>query len=292
MDNQFNDLIDRLDHLSGQFEELRGLIRKAIRLADNDPEMALTRVRKVLEYVVHDAYQRLVKKPPGTQPLENLLQILVKDGHLPPHLAPYTNLIRELGNVGTHRADGKYKMVDVNVSLIQLRAILDWYFEVVRPDAAVLPVLPDQPPASGEHPPSAGSSPRAGQFHDREPVAPLTNRRKIPWLWVYVTALPLLAFLGIIISIVANKGTDKISGTAPKVTEQGGIEKATSRSPSVADGSKPASSTAKVPSPTPKSSPPQQGREWTNSIGIKLVLIEAGEFMMGSPDSDPGCQER
>ena len=129
MDNQFHDLIDRLDHLSGQFDDLRGLIGRAIRLADNDPEMALTRVRKVLEYVVHDAYQRLVKKPPGTQPLENLLQILVKDGHLPPHLAPYTNLIRELGNVGTHRADGKYKMQDVNLSLSQLRAILDWYFE-------------------------------------------------------------------------------------------------------------------------------------------------------------------
>ncbi len=172
MDNQFHDLIDRLDHLSDQFEELRGLIRKAIRLADNDPEMALTRVRKVLEYVVHDAYQRLVKEPPGTRPLENLLQRLVKDGHLPPHLAPYTNLIRELGNVGTHRPDGNYKMLDVNISLIQLRAILDWYFEAVRPDAAVLPVLSDPTLASGERPQSAGSSPRVGQFRERSRLLP------------------------------------------------------------------------------------------------------------------------
>ncbi len=107
-----------------------------------------------------------------------------------------------------------------------------------------------------------------------------------------MTALPLLAFLGIIIYIGTDKGTVKISGTDPKVTEQGGIEKATSPSPSVADGSKPASSAAKVPSPTPKSPPPQPGREWTNSIGIKLVLIEAGEFMMGSARLRSGCQER
>ena len=253
MDNQFHDLIDRLDHVSDQFEELRGLIRKAIRLADNDPEMALTRVRKVLEYVVHDAYQRSVKEPPGTRPLKNLLQRLVKDGHLPPHLAPYTNLIRELGNVGTHHPEGKHKTLDVNVSLIQLRVILDWYFEMMRPDAAALLIVTDPPPASVKPPQQAGSGPRVGQFRDPEPVASVPKRRDIPWRWISVISLPLLAFLGIIVYIGTDKGTVKISGTDPK-----------------------------VPSPTPKSPLPQRGREWTNSIGIKLVLIEAGEFMMGS----------
>ncbi|MFI5460965.1 MAG: SUMF1/EgtB/PvdO family nonheme iron enzyme [Isosphaerales bacterium] len=37
--------------------------------------------------------------------------------------------------------------------------------------------------------------------------------------------------------------------------------------------------------PTPKRPPTQPGREWTNSIGIKLVRIGAGEFLMGSPHS-------
>ena len=156
MDNQFHDLLDRLEHLSGQFDDLRILIHKAIRLADNDPEMALTRVRKVLEYVVHDAYQRLVEEPPGTRPLENLLQRLVKDGHLPLHLAPYTTFIRELGNAGTHHPEGKHKILDVNVSLIQLRAILDWYFEMVRPDATAPIASPDPSSTSGEQNQPAG----------------------------------------------------------------------------------------------------------------------------------------
>lgn len=44
---------------------------------------------------------------------------------------------------------------------------------------------------------------------------------------------------------------------------------------------------AELPSEKPASPPsdPQQ-REITNSIGMKLVLIPAGEFMMGSPDSE------
>ena len=48
--------------------------------------MALTRARKVLEYVIRDVYERRIKEPPGTRPLENLLQRLVKDGHFPDRL--------------------------------------------------------------------------------------------------------------------------------------------------------------------------------------------------------------
>jgi formylglycine-generating enzyme required for sulfatase activity len=79
----------------------------------------------------------------------------------------------------------------------------------------------------------------------------------------------------------------------PSLTQQGGKKKAKSPSPSVAGESKPATSTTHVPSPEPappsretqRLSPPPP-REWTNSIGIKFVLIPAGTFYMGSPESD------
>ena len=43
------------------------------------------------------------------------------------------------------------------------------------------------------------------------------KRPNIPWLWFYVAALPLLAFLGVIIYIVTDNGTVKISGTDPNM---------------------------------------------------------------------------
>jgi formylglycine-generating enzyme required for sulfatase activity len=176
MDDPFRDLLVRLDHLPDQFDGLRRVIRKAIDLADTDPEMALARVRKVLEYLVQDAHQRLVKEPPGTRPLENLLERLVKDGHLPTHLTPYTTFIRELGNAGTHRGEGKYKRVDVKVALIQLGAILDWYFETVRPDAALAASSTDPSPARDDPPRPAGSAPRvANPPRDRPDQRELIN---------------------------------------------------------------------------------------------------------------------
>jgi len=97
------------------------------------------------------------------------------------------------------------------------------------------------------------------------------KRRNIPWLWFYVAALPLLAFLGVIIYVLTLKRPP---------TERAGNKKAASPGPSGAGELKPASSSTQV---RPfKAPPPQPERERTNSIGIKLVRIEAGEFLMGT----------
>src|SRR3954451_14378674 len=137
MDPHLRDLTDRLNQLSEQFEELRAGVRMAIEGADRDPEMALIRSRKVLEYLVRDVFVRRVGEPPGTRPLENLIQRLVKDGHFPPRLEAYTETIRKLGNVGAHHFGERISAADVYQSLTQLMPILEWYFETEHPDAGV-----------------------------------------------------------------------------------------------------------------------------------------------------------
>ena len=135
MEPSLQDLIGRLDQLSEEFNELRVGVRRAVLGADVDPEMALTRARKVLEYVVRDIFLRRVKEPPGTRPLENMLDRLAKDGHLPPRLNAYANTVRMLGNVGTHHFNAGISAGDVYQSLAQLMPILQWYFEVERPES-------------------------------------------------------------------------------------------------------------------------------------------------------------
>jgi len=124
--------------------------------------------------------------------------------------------------------------------------------------------LPRQTPvASGRREPAVSS----------QLVGAPPQRRTIPWLWFYVAALLLLAFLGVIIYSVTDSGN----------------KKAASPSSSAAAGSKPASPSTHVESPKlappsqkPQPRSPQPMREWTNSIGMKFARIEPGEFVMGS----------
>jgi formylglycine-generating enzyme required for sulfatase activity len=145
MEASLQELTGRLNQLSDQFRELRDGVQKAIRIADDDPEMALTRARKVLEYVVRDVFEHRIKEPPGTRPLENLLDRLVKDHHFPVRLDAYANTVRKLGNVGTHNFSERITAADVYQSLTQLMPILEWYFDEERPDAGVNLGLPHRP---------------------------------------------------------------------------------------------------------------------------------------------------
>jgi hypothetical protein len=148
MDPSLQSLLARLQQLPDQFCELRDGVQKAFRIADEDPEMALARVRKVLEFVIRDVYERRCGELPGTRPLENLLHRLVRDGHLPTRLDAYASSVRMLGNVGTHRFGEGVTTADVRLSLTQLRPILEWYFEAERPDAFTEHAGPPQREAS------------------------------------------------------------------------------------------------------------------------------------------------
>lgn len=136
-DQVIQSILRRLDRLTDEFSELRDGVRKVIRIASDDPEMALTRARKVLEYLIRDLYVRRYNEEPGTRPLENLLQRLARDGHLPKRLGAYANAIRELGNVGTHGYGEAVTMSDVRQSLSQLMVLLEWYFENERPEGVL-----------------------------------------------------------------------------------------------------------------------------------------------------------
>jgi hypothetical protein len=119
-------------------------VRRAVRIAEEDPEMALTRCRKVLELVAREVYERRVGEPAGTRLLENFLQRLLREGHLPARLDAYANAVRILGNVGPHRFGEQITPADVWQALSQLVPILEWYANF-NGEAAAAPSRP--PPA-------------------------------------------------------------------------------------------------------------------------------------------------
>jgi hypothetical protein len=120
-------LLEELDDLPDEFVEIKVGVRKAVQVAPVDPDMALTRIRKVLEYIIRVVFQRQYNEKPGTRPLENLIQRLTNDGFFPGKLNAYATVIRQLGNVGTHSFHDDVTEEDCQNSLTQLVPILDWF---------------------------------------------------------------------------------------------------------------------------------------------------------------------
>jgi hypothetical protein len=121
------DLVRRLEDLARPVREALVGIRRAVKIAPNDPDMALTRTRKVLEYVARQAFERHNKEPAGTRDLMELLQHLVKAGHMPRLAFTYANAVRELGNVGAHAFGEGVSACDAYHSLGLLVPVLEWY---------------------------------------------------------------------------------------------------------------------------------------------------------------------
>ncbi len=132
IDSSFQELLDRIDRIPNLSAEIRENFRRTVTISDQYPEMALTGARKVLQYVIQDVFEFRVGEPAGTRPLENLIQRLVKDGHLPKKMEAYTETIRKLGNVGAHDFDVVTKS-DVHQSLMQVLPIVEWYATQDRP---------------------------------------------------------------------------------------------------------------------------------------------------------------
>ena len=130
--------------------EISDGVKKAITLSNIDPDMALGRARKVLDFIIADLYKREFGRPPGTQPLENSVQQLAKAGKLPRTMVAYANSVRELGNVGIHGSGEAITEEDVVSSLENLMRLVAWYCEQVRPGGEDK-IEPEPPPIEDDN---------------------------------------------------------------------------------------------------------------------------------------------
>jgi hypothetical protein len=129
MNRTVQELSYLLDSIPPRFAELEYRVRKALELAEIDPEAALVRTRKTLEWITARLFERHIGKirlddPP---PLEQMIRQLFTGGHLPKVMASYANAVRELGNVGAHDQSRRVDARDLSMAVRNLMPVIEWY---------------------------------------------------------------------------------------------------------------------------------------------------------------------
>jgi hypothetical protein len=110
-------------------EALR-LYRKALRYADEDPEVSLTLARQAAEAVLFDICIRQNKAITGKPTLENLLHTLTITGSLPSRILLPLRTIQSYGNYGSHAHSVDEEMLtltDIQPCLGALSQVLTWH---------------------------------------------------------------------------------------------------------------------------------------------------------------------
>jgi formylglycine-generating enzyme required for sulfatase activity len=276
VDPQLASLARRLEELSAQVEELREGIRQSVTIAAQDPEMSLTRARKVLEYMLRDVYERKVGEPAGTRPLENLVQRLVKDGHLPKRLAAYANAIRELGNVGTHGFGEGVTPQDVFQSLTQLVPLVEWYFQQrgPAPAAAVAPRADVLPAGGGDQQMEEPREP-AG----RPGPAPRPARRR--WAWLALGAGAGLCAVLVWWTVLRPSPGTPATATGPVAGTRPALLDCTGDGVRAEDVRRAQEAWAKY-----LGRQVEESVEVAEGVGMTFVLVPPGKFRMGSPEDE------
>lgn len=156
MDPAYQRLLDELNGVSISETDLRDQVRKAIVFAERDPMGALVRSRKALEWMVRRVCEVKLRRVAGTQSLKSLLELIIKEGHLPIRPATHANTVREFGNYGAHVLSEEPTRLEAVQCVESLLVVIAWYAEQNLPD------VPERQSSGADRADAGARRPRRG----------------------------------------------------------------------------------------------------------------------------------
>ncbi len=105
----------------------------ALDLAEKHPDMAAVSAGKAIEGILDLIYRKICNeknyKARDALTLEQLLQEIYKEKAIPRHIKTHISTIRDFRNYGAHVQKGPLDFADVNLLLLALMRIIEWYID-------------------------------------------------------------------------------------------------------------------------------------------------------------------
>ncbi|HEV3167243.1 MAG TPA: DUF4145 domain-containing protein, partial [Isosphaeraceae bacterium] len=149
------DVLDGLSQLSLQIAELREEVDQAIGLAQSSPRQAVGQARLLLESVLREVYAGHTGTTSSKLQdisLDQMRQLLKRDGVLPPEMVVHVEIIQKLGNLALHYGKVKITHEEVRTAFTSLIRILTWFIKQLAPEESSAAVGPPSGASQGRNP--------------------------------------------------------------------------------------------------------------------------------------------
>ena len=113
------------ESFKGQLPDLEKELERLIKA--DDENMILLYSRRCLEVIITDLCECELKRPRKTEPLQGIIDKLLKEEKVPSHIIASMHGLNELSTFGAHPKDFDPKQV--RTTLINLETIIEWYLK-------------------------------------------------------------------------------------------------------------------------------------------------------------------
>ncbi len=121
----------KVSHLGQLPSTVQSGLDEALKYAQINAEDALFKLRKILELLARDLYERKVAKV-GEMPLDPLLRKLSEKHVVPNRIFTHMEVIKRFGNRGAHPGEETYNLSDVENTFLALIIVVEWYLDQTK----------------------------------------------------------------------------------------------------------------------------------------------------------------
>ncbi len=137
--SEINELEKLYESFKGQLPELGKELERLIKT--DDENIILVYARRCLEVIITDLCECELKRPRKTEPLQGIIDKLLKEEKVPSNIIASMHGLNELSTFGAHPKDFDPKQI--RTTLINLETIIEWYLKH-RKSGSVITVRPDE----------------------------------------------------------------------------------------------------------------------------------------------------
>lgn len=124
-----NKLLEKVTNIEENKLGIKKDLKEALEIAKISYDMSMASLRKILEKILNDIYEKEYHKPPKETFIQKIKNQLLAKGVLPRRIKNHIETIQDFGNMSIHHSKEKIETEDLEMCFTAFFPICKWYAE-------------------------------------------------------------------------------------------------------------------------------------------------------------------